>query len=360
VPLLLTRRRDPDPGARTVLAVTKAALLPVVAACLLTGLAALTDDVWLFLLASATLGTLAAALLMPPRLHGLTYRLDAPARTAVGFTSVHRVTVHNGGRRTAPTLRLTHHAAGFDDVTVAVAPLPPGATATVELPRAARRRAHGDEHRFVVTSTAPLGLLRATQTVEARQLLVVHPAPVPVRALPPYAGTSTDGDATTSRQGLDPAGIRDWRPGDPTRHVHWRSTARRGRPVVVEREEHRAARLALVVTGPAAAPDWERLVAAVAATAVGAHGHGRPVALLAGQPGLDGWCTGPATALLDWCSALVDPPPPDAATLREAVRWAGPDGEVLLAAPADWRSEWWAAAQWLTTEAGGRLAVFRP
>jgi uncharacterized protein (DUF58 family) len=352
------RRRDT--GAATVVAVTRYALLPVAAAAVLTGLAALTDDVWLLLLAAAALGTVAAAVLAPPRLDGLTYRLDAPARTAAGFTARHRVTVHNGGRRSSPTLRLTHHAPGFDEVTVAVTPLRPGDTASAELPRVARRRAHGDEHRFVVVSTAPLGLLKATQVVEGRQRLIVHPAPVPASVVLPDAGTAADGDAAPSRAGLDPAGIRDWRPGDPARHVHWRSTARRGRPVVVEREQARAARLAVVVTGPAAAPDWERLVAAVAATAVDALGRGRPVALLAAQPGLDVRCEGPATVLLDWCAALLDPAPPDAVTLRAAVGWAGRDGEVLLAAPADWRTEWWTVAHRLTAEAGGRLAVFRP
>ena len=347
-------------GAAAALGVTRYALVPVVVAAGLTGLAALTDDVWLLLLAAASLGTLAAALLTPPRLGGLTYRLDAPVRATVGFTSPHRVTVHNGGRRTSPTLRLTHHAPGFDDVTVAVAPLRPGDTASVELPRVARRRAHGDEHLFVAVSTAPLGLLRATRVVAGRQRLVVHPAPVPVRRTEPSPGEAADGASAPALHGLDPAGVRDWRPGDPARHVHWRSTARLGRPVVVEREEPRAPRLAVVVAGPATAPDWERLVAAVAATAVDAAGAGRSVALLAGQPGLGTVYDGSATALLDWCAALTHPALPDAATLREAAGWVGRDGDILLATPADWRAEWWQAARWLTAEAGGRLAVFRP
>jgi uncharacterized protein (DUF58 family) len=183
---------------------------------------------------------------------------------------------------------------------------------------------------------------------------------VPVPAPGPYLGDAAGGDAAPSRHGLDPAGIRDWRPGDSTRQVHWRSTARRGHPVVVEREEERGPRLAVVVTGPARAPDWERLVAAVAATAVDAAGRGRPVALLAGQPGLGAVYDGSATALLDWCAALVDPGPPDVATLRDAAGWAGRDGDILLAAPADWRAGSWHSARWLSAESGGRLVEFRP
>jgi uncharacterized protein (DUF58 family) len=356
----LPLRRRHGTRASTALTVTRFAVLPVAAAAGLTGLAALTDDVWLFLLATAALGTLGAALLVPPRLDGLTYVLDAPVRTTVGFTTPHRVTVRNDGRRTSPTLRLTHHAPGFDDVTVAVAPLRPGGTASAELPRVARRRCHGDEHWFEVVSTAPLGLVRATQVVEGRQAFVVHPVPVPVRAPEPYRGDGADGSSSPSRHGVDPAGIRDWRPGDPARHVHWRSTARRGRPVVVERDEPHAARLAVVVAGPAGAPDWESLVAAVASAAVAAAAAGRPVALLAGQPGLGAVYEGSATALLDWCAALTDPAPPDAATVREAAAWVGRDADILLAAPADWRTEWWQAARWPTAEAGGRLVVFRP
>src|SRR4030095_5715393 len=42
-------------------------------------------------------------------------------------------------------------------------------------------------------------------------------------------------------------GTRDFRDGDPVRRIHWRSSARRGRPVVTECQEEYFARIALVL-----------------------------------------------------------------------------------------------------------------
>ena len=43
--------------------------------------------------------------------------------------------------------------------------------------------------------------------------------------------------AQKSRLGLETAGSRPYIPGDPRRHIHWRNTARTGRPMVREFEE---------------------------------------------------------------------------------------------------------------------------
>lgn len=339
---------------------TKLALVPVLVAAVLVGLAALTDDVWLLLLATAALGLDAAALVLRPRLDGLEYCFDAPARVTAGTAAQHVFHVHNRGRRTSPALRLAHRSAGFDDVILAVRPLRPGGAVSVELPRTARQRTRTEVHQLVITSSAPLGLLTATQLVDHRRELVVHPPPVRVPTPDPGAGGGADGPVRPAPGGLDPGGVRDWRPGDGSRRVHWRTTARRGRLVVVDRELPVAPRLAVIVTGPAAAPDFERLVSAVATVATDALRAGRPVALAAAQPGLDPLCEGGPTALLDWCAALRDPGPPGADVLGRAVAWAGHGGRVLLAAPADWRAEWWTTAARLAHAAGGELDVFRP
>jgi uncharacterized protein (DUF58 family) len=42
-------------------------------------------------------------------------------------------------------------------------------------------------------------------------------------------------------------GTRDYREGDPLRHIHWRSFARRGQPVVKEHQEEYFSRIALVL-----------------------------------------------------------------------------------------------------------------
>jgi uncharacterized protein (DUF58 family) len=332
-------------------------LVPLAAAGTLTGLAALTDDVWLFLLATAALGVGIAGVAARPRLAGLTYSFDGPARTTVGATVTHSFGVHNAGRRPTPPLRLTHRAPGFDDVTLAVPPLRAGGTASVELRRVARRRTHAEVHHTVVSGSTPLGLLWVHDSVEARSRFVVHPAIDGYSPAPPAPAEAdaAEGRSTTARDGTEPGTVREWRPGDATSDVHWRSTARRGQLVVMERERVVQARRLVLVAGPAAAPDFEHVVAAVAASAVAAVRTGGHVALTAAGHGL---CDGPPTALLDWCAALGEPGAPDAEVVAAALRWTGRDGELLLAAPADWRSEWWTATQRLVTSAGGRLSLF--
>src|SRR5262249_60861734 len=121
-----------------------------------------------------------------------------------------------------------------------------------------------------------------------------------------------------SRSGLDVHGVRDWRRGDDTNQVHWRSTARRGRLVVLEREEPRGGRLTLCVTGPDGTADWEPLVSAVASLAVATARAGRPVRLLASDPTAADWrdraCT-QDVEVLDWCAALQTVRPPDLPSL---------------------------------------------
>jgi uncharacterized protein (DUF58 family) len=329
-------------------------LLPLAAAGILTALAAITDDVWLFLLATAALGLGVAGVAVRPRLDGLEYSVDGPTRTTVGATVTHSFHVHNRAHRASAALRLVHQAPGFDDVILAVPALRPGGSARLELPRVARRRVHADAHRTVVTASAPFGLLRATETVDARQLFVVHPAVGRYDVGPPVSSESDDGRPTPARDGTDPGGVRDWRPGETARAVHWRSTARRGRLVIVERERTLAARRAILVCGPAGAPDFESLVSAVATSAVAASRRGERVAVLAAGHDV---CDGSTTALLDWCAALRDPGPPDAGTVAAALRWTGGDGQVLIAAPSDWRAECSSLADRHAGRSAGRLAL---
>jgi uncharacterized protein (DUF58 family) len=313
----------------------------------LATLAALTDGAWLFLLAAGALGLAVTAVLFRPRPDGLRCTLDAPVRAVAGVPVTHVVTVRNTASRPTPPVRVTHHAAGYDDVTVAVRPLRPGESASVELRRVPRGRAHATLHGFTVTSSAPLGLLRTTGRVDVAGPLVVHPAPVPVPAQPRRDADAADGPTLPARDGLDPGGVREWRTGDGSRRVHWRSTARRGRLVVTEPERPRSARLVVVLSGPAGTPDWEHLVSAVASVGLERLRAGGDVALLARGHGL-----AEGAGILDWCAALGNPGPPDAAILRRALAWAGPDGDVLLAAPTGRHAE-------VNTLLGGRLALFR-
>jgi uncharacterized protein (DUF58 family) len=71
----------------------------------------------------------------------------------------------------------------------------------------------------------------------------VHPAPEVVRTLVrPRSTRAAAGNqvASTRATGIEPADLRDYRPGDRPRDIHWRATARRGELWVQERHPERA------------------------------------------------------------------------------------------------------------------------
>ncbi len=75
------------------------------------------------------------------------------------------------------------------------------------------------------------------------------PRVVPLGALP-FVDLASSREAATDTeprrgQGPEYLGVREYRPGDPIRQVHWRLTARHGELVVRDLEEHRVPRLAV-------------------------------------------------------------------------------------------------------------------
>jgi uncharacterized protein (DUF58 family) len=97
----------------------------------------------------------------------------------------------------------------------------------------------------------PLGLMRALVTVRLPQTLLVLPRryPVPRLALPGTQKYQEGGVAFASSVGHSEEfmALRDYRHGDPLRHIHWRTWARAGRPVVKEFQDEFFVRHALVL-----------------------------------------------------------------------------------------------------------------
>ena len=146
-----------------------------------------------------------------------------------------------------------------------------------------------------VSSAAPLGLVWWRNLVEVPLARPVDVAPRrPETSGPPMDGPALDGDATRIG-GLDGDQIRtvrDYRPGDSLRLVHWPATARTGQIMVKEREHPQQPRcvIALDLTGSSTAGE------AAAERAMGvvcdALEAGREVLLCTVEPG------GPVTALV--------------------------------------------------------------
>ena len=111
-----------------------------------------------------------------------------------------------------------------------------------------------------VATTWPFGIFEKYYEVAAPLEVLVHPRPAwdaPAVAAP----RGSDDEGTASRRGGDGTsmGLKDHREGDDPRRVHWRTSARRGRLVSVERAEHHGGEVRIDVAVPTASVLKERV-----------------------------------------------------------------------------------------------------
>ena len=102
-----------------------------------------------------------------------------------------------------------------------------------------------------VARTDPLGLFRGFVRVPQTATVLVLPRryPVPPLELPGAKQYQRGGVTLASAIGESDefVSLRDYRPGDPLRHIHWRSWARTGRPIVKEFQDEYFVRHALIL-----------------------------------------------------------------------------------------------------------------
>jgi uncharacterized protein (DUF58 family) len=91
-----------------------------------------------------------------------------------------------------------------------------------------------------ITSGFPFGFFIARTTLPVIAELVTYPAPVPFGESRSGGGHEGDLGALHAGRGTALAGLRAFRTGDGMSDMHWKATARRGTPVVKERERESA------------------------------------------------------------------------------------------------------------------------
>jgi len=129
--------------------------------------------------------------------------------------------------------------------------LAPGATAEIEVEAQALKRGIAHSRGVTVARADPLGLMRALMPVPRQANLVVLPRRY---ALPPFTlpgsrryqqgGVALAASVGDSREFL---GLREYRPGDPLQHIHWKSYARAAKPIVKEYQDEYFERHALLL-----------------------------------------------------------------------------------------------------------------
>ncbi|RIK11442.1 MAG: hypothetical protein DCC49_00635 [Acidobacteria bacterium] len=94
---------------------------------------------------------------------------------------------------------------------------------------------------LIVECAAPLGLWSTRRQVPCTGSVEIAPAMPPIRVPWHMGGNDPLAEGLTEPPrrgaGLDFMGLREYQPGDPVRHIHWPSSARRDEPVVREYQQ---------------------------------------------------------------------------------------------------------------------------
>lgn len=134
------------------------------------------------------------------------------------------------------------------------APLPavgPKGRGEVQIEIIPSQRGHLRFTGVTVARTDPFGLLRALVTLLAPQSVLVLPRryAIPLIQLPGTRKYQHGGVALASSVGDSEefVSLRDYRPGDPLRRIHWKGFARMGKPIVKEYQEEFFVRHVLIL-----------------------------------------------------------------------------------------------------------------
>lgn len=325
-------------GLRDLPRPTRSASLLLLLAMILELLGRLIHSTGVTIAAAAAVGAVISDAFLTPSTNLGTIRRRAPRRTTAGIGVPVRLTITPRARkwtRARRTVAVIDCTPGFEPSRVITPRLARGqyAEAVVSAVPPARGL-FNDAPRLHIEAVSPLGGFIRRRTIRGEpELLVVHPRPALPLRLPDAVEGAARGTTTARRNGAghDVFGVREWRSGDPASAVHWRSSARRGHLVVLEREQPGRPALVIAVDAGSGDEPWEAMLARVAATATEAVRAGQAVTLVHGESGTGLPTPGRA---LDVFAGLSAATTLGADALRETLRRLRP-GATLLYFGAD-------------------------
>jgi hypothetical protein len=129
--------------------------------------------------------------------------------------------------------------------------LPPNSEIEVPMRIVPSHRGHVAFNGFRIARPDPFGLLKSFVTIPFRQSIVIlpHRYPLPPINLPGSRRYQPGGVSLASSVGDSEEfiSLRDYRPGDPLRRIHWKSWAKTGKPIVKEYQDEFFVRHALIL-----------------------------------------------------------------------------------------------------------------
>ncbi len=146
---------------------------------------------------------------------------------------------------------LTHRLAGARIPEIDLPLLSAGTETAVNVTALPLRRGYIRFGHILISRPDVLGLCKAVERIPAQSSLLALPRRyrVPPIQLPGHRRYQRGGVVSASEVGDSEefVSLRDYRPGDPRRHIHWRSWARTGKPVVKEFQDEFFVRHALIL-----------------------------------------------------------------------------------------------------------------
>lgn len=204
-----------------------------------------------------------------------------PTRLRAGERSMGLLRIRNDGRTRRKVIRAVDRV-GDRELSIDIPPI--GAREVVDIPFTvtAERRGVVPVGPLWIGRADPFGLMRRRHAEGKVLFLLVHPRTVTVPV--GGAGWAKDVEGPTTHD--SPLGsvafhsLRDYVPGDDRRHIHWRSSARAGHPVVRQFVDTRRSSNLLVLDGCATHYETtqhaETAVEVLASLAVAMVGAGQP------------------------------------------------------------------------------------
>jgi hypothetical protein len=148
-------------------------------------------------------------------------------------------------------MRLIRRKQGILSREQPVPPVPPHGELEITAQMVPFRRGYLPLPSLIIACPDPMGLFKSVVRIPAQQTVLVLPKryPLPPVRLPGSRRYQPGGMTLASSVGESEEfmSVRDYRPGDPIRRIHWKSWARVGRPIVKEYQDEFFVRHALVL-----------------------------------------------------------------------------------------------------------------